>query len=208
MRSVVRGALAGVLALLLLGAIAARAGWLVTSIPRPDGTGAWMFSRATGLLAYLVLTLDVVAGLLVSTRRGDALLPRGQLVDLHRWLSPLSLALVLAHGAVLLADRHVRFDAIDLLVPFASQRWPAAIAAGIVAAYLLLVVHLSFGLRKRIGPAVWRRLHYLAFVAFVLVTLHAIAVGTDRGNPWFAAVYAVSLATVITLVALRLTDRR
>lgn len=176
MRSAIKGVFIGVFLLALFGAIATRAGWLVTSIPRPDGKGAWMFSRATGLLAYIALSLDVVAGLLVSTRRGDRVVPRGQLVDLHGWLSPIALALVLAHVGVLLADDYVRFDVIDLLVPFASRRAPFAIAAGVIAGYMLLVVHLSFGMRKRIGPAVWRRLHYLSFAAFVLVTVHAIAV--------------------------------
>ncbi|MBZ0234484.1 MAG: ferric reductase [Deltaproteobacteria bacterium] len=208
MRSAVRGALAGLVLLALLGAVAARAGWIETAVPRPQGTGAWMFSRVTGLLAYLALGLEVFAGLLVSTRSGDRWLPRGQLVDLHGWLSPLALALVLAHGAVLLADRHVRFDVIDVLVPFASSRWPFAIGLGVVGAYLLLVVHLSFGLRKRIGTATWRRLHYLSFVAFVLVTIHALAVGTDRANPWFAAVYLVMLVAVASLVARRLWTRR
>jgi sulfoxide reductase heme-binding subunit YedZ len=208
MRDAIRGVLVGLLFLALFGAIAARAGWLVASVPRPDGTGPWMFSRATGLLAYIALSLDVIAGLLISTRRGDRLLARGQLVDLHGWLSPVALALVLVHATVLLADEHVRFDVIDLAIPFVSSVAPLAIGAGVIAAYLLLVVHLSFGIRKRLGPAVWRRLHYLSFVAFVLVTVHAIAAGTDRADPAFASVYGVLLVTVTTLVTIRFTHRR
>lgn len=204
MRSVLKGALVGVFLFALFGAIATRAGWIVASPPRPQGTGAWMFSRATGLLAYVALSIDVIVGLLVSTRSAGRLVPRGQLVDIHGWLSPIALALVLAHGGVLLADSYVRFDVIDLLVPFASSRWPLAIGLGVVAGYLVLVVHASFGLRKRIGTAMWRRLHYLSFVAFVLVTVHALAVGTDRANPWFASVYVVLLVAVVSLLGLRL----
>ena len=62
-------------------------------------------------------------------------------------------------------------------------------------------------LRKRIGTAMWRRIHYLSFVAFVLVTIHALAVGTDRGNAWFASVYAVALLVVAVLVGQRLSKR-
>jgi sulfoxide reductase heme-binding subunit YedZ len=204
MRSALRGVLLGILLLALLGAIASRAGWIVGSIPRPPGTGAWMFSRATGLLAYVALSADVIVGLLVSTRSADRLVPRGQLVDLHRWLSPLTLALVLAHAGVLLADSYVRFDVIDLFLPFASNRWPFAVGAGVLAGYLALVVHLSFGLRKRIGTTTWRRLHYLSFVAFVLVTVHAIAAGTDRSSAWFASVYVVMLLAVASLVGVRI----
>lgn len=206
MRDVIKGVLVGIVVLALLGAIASRAGWIVVALPRPEGSGAWLFSRATGLLAYVALSVDVIAGLLVSTR--SKLVPRGPLVDLHGWLSPLALALVLAHGAVLLADRYVAFDIIDLLVPFASTRWPIAIGIGVLGGYLLLVVHLSFGLRKRIGTANWRRLHYLSFVAFVLVTLHALAVGTDRGNAWFVAVYAAMLLAVAALLVVRVKRPR
>jgi predicted ferric reductase len=203
-RSGFKGIVAGALVLALFGAIATRAGWIVASPPRPDGTGAWMLSRTTGLLAYVTLSLDVIVGLLVSTRRGDRLAPRGQLVELHGWLSPITLALVLGHASVLLADGYVRFDVIDVFVPFASSRWPFAVGVGVLAGYLVLVVHLSFGLRKRIGTTTWRRLHYLSFVAFVLVTIHAFAVGTDRANPWFVVVYAVLLLVVAALLVLRI----
>jgi DMSO/TMAO reductase YedYZ heme-binding membrane subunit len=204
MRDALKGVVVGVFLLALAGAIATRAGWIVPAVPRPQGTGAWMFSRATGLLAYVTLSMDVILGLLVSTRSANRLVPRGQLVDMHGLLSPLTLALVLAHGGVLLVDSYVRFDIIDLFVPFASSRWPLAVGIGALAGYLVLVVHLSFGLRKRIGTVMWRRLHYLSFVAFVLVTIHAIAVGTDRANPWFAAIYVALLLVVASLVGLRI----
>jgi predicted ferric reductase len=208
MRSAWKGVVVGVVLLALLGAIASRTGVIAPSVPRPAGTGAWMFSRATGLLAYVALSIDVIVGLLVSTRAADRWWSRGQLIDLHGWLSPITLALVLAHGGVLLADRHVRFDVIDLFVPFASSRWPVAVGVGALAGYLVLVVHLSFGLRKRIGTATWRRLHYLSFVAFVLVTVHAIAAGTDRTHAWFVSVYGVSLLAVASLVVARLRGAR
>ncbi|MEO6774810.1 MAG: hypothetical protein ABI467_17675 [Kofleriaceae bacterium] len=208
MRDAVKGVLIGLFLLALFGAIATRAGWIVASVPRPHGTGAWMFSRATGLLAYVALSIDVIVGLLVSTRSGGRWVPRGQLVDIHGWLSPFALALVVAHGGILLADRYVRFDVIDIFVPFASSRWPFAVGVGVLAGYLVLLVHLSFGLRKRIGTAMWRRLHYLSFPAFVLVTIHAIAVGTDRANPWFASVYVVLLLAVALLLGLRIKQTR
>lgn len=208
MRNAVKGVFVGVLLLALCGAIATRLGWIVASPPRPHGSGAWMFSRATGLLAYVAVSIDVIVGLLVSTRSADRFVPRGQLVEVHGWLSPLTLALVLAHSGVLLADSYVQFDVIDVFVPFASTRWPFAVGVGILAAYLVLAVHLSFGLRKRIGTAMWRRIHYLSFVAFVLVTVHAIWVGTDRGTPWFASVYAAALLVVSILLGVRIDHAR
>jgi predicted ferric reductase len=210
-RDALKGALVGLVLLALVGSIAARLDWIIPSPPRAQSTVAWVFARATGLLAYVALSIDVIVGLLVSTRSAGRVLPRGHLVDLHSWLSPVSLALVLAHAGVLLADGYVRFDVIDILVPFASNRWPVAIGVGTLAAYVLLVVHLSFGLRKRIGAAMWRRLHYLSFAAFLLATIHAIAAGTDRANGWFVFVYVALLVVVVSLVGLRIkraTDTR
>lgn len=201
MRDALKGVLVGLVLLALAGAIATRAGWIATALPRPHGTGAWMLSRATGLLAYVALGLDVIAGLLVSTRAGDRFIARGPLVDMHGWLSPLAVGLVLVHAGVLLADRYAGFDLVDVAVPFASSRWPGAVGAGILAGYLVLVVHLSFGWRKRLGTATWRRLHYLSFPAFVVATIHALAAGTDRG---FATVYAALVGVVIFLLVVRI----
>lgn len=208
MRSAWKGILVGLVLLAVLGAIATRAGWIVASPPRPQGTGAWFVARAIGLLAYVALSVEVIVGLLVSTRSAGRLVARGQLVELHGWLSPLSLALVVAHGGILLADRYAQFDVLDVIVPFASERWRGAVGVGGLAAYAMLAVHASFALRRRIGTAWWRRLHFLSFLAFVLATVHALAAGTDRANPWFAAVYAVVLGVVVVLLGIRIVRAR
>ncbi|HSD88934.1 MAG TPA: ferric reductase-like transmembrane domain-containing protein [Kofleriaceae bacterium] len=205
MRDALRGVLVGLVAIALLGAIASRAGWIETDLPRPTGQGAWMLSRATGLTAFIALALDVIAGLLVSTRIADRWIPRKETVDLHGWLSPLALALVACHALTLVADNYIRFDLVDVLVPFASSYRPVAVGIGVLAAYGAVVVHVSFGLRKRIGPKVWRKLHYLSFVVFTASAVHAIIAGTDAARPAIVALYATPLAIVVGLVAARVT---
>lgn len=203
MRDLIRGVVIGLLLMALLGAIASRTGWATISIPRPEGTGPWMLSRATGVTAFIALSLEVILGLLVSTRTGDRWLTRAHAIDLHGWLSPVTLALVAGHAIVLLADRYVRFDVLDLLVPFASPFRPAAIGLGELAAYLILVVHASFALRCRLGTQTWRRLHYLSFAAFIAASLHAVLAGTDSSHPWLVTAYAIPLVLVSGLVAHR-----
>ncbi len=207
MREFLRGVVLGLVLLALLGAIASRAGWVEISIPRPEGTGPWMLSRATGIAAFIALSLDVILGLFMSTRTGDRWLPRAHTIDLHRWLSPIALALVAGHGLVLLADSYIKFDLLDLLIPFASPFRPFAVGLGVIAAYLTLVVHASFALRRRLGTKTWRRVHYLSFVAFIATTLHAVWAGTDSTHPWIVAVYAIPLVAVGALVAYRVMAR-
>jgi len=169
-----------------------------------DSALAWQLSRATGFTAFVALALDVTLGLLMSTRAGARLIPRAQQVDLHRWLSPLTLALVAGHALLLLADDFIGFDLVDVLVPFAAPYRPFAVGIGVIAAYLALVIHLSFGLRKRLGTPLWRRLHGLSFVAFIAAAAHILLAGTDASSPWALAVITLPIDVIAGLVVYRL----
>lgn len=208
MRDVLRGALVGLVMLALLGAIASRTGWAAIDMPRPEGTGPWFVSRATGFAAFAALALDVIVGLLVSTKAGDRWITRAHAIDLHGWLSPLTLSLVVGHAVILLADGYIRFDVLDLIIPFVAPYRPLAVGIGVIAAYLALVVHASFGLRRRLGTRTWRRLHYLSFAAFVASSLHAMLAGSDSSRPWAVALHGSLLAIVAALVGHRLLLRR
>lgn len=204
MRDLLRGTAIGLVALALAGAIVSRAGWGAISVPRLDGAAPWLLARASGYAAFVALSLDVIAGLLVSTRVGDRWLARGQLIDLHGWLSPIALALLVGHVLALLADRYIRFDVLDVLVPMVSPYRPAAVGLGIVAAYCAVVVHASFSFRRTIGTRLWRRLHYLSFVALVAAAAHAFLAGTDAWRAWAIAICIVPLVGVAVLIAGRL----
>jgi len=107
------------------------------------------------------------------------------LLTLSVWLG---LAL---HVGALLLDPTLHFGIASVLAPFASAWRPAAVAAGVVAGWLTLVLALSFRMRKRIGQKGWRRLHYASFAAFALALGHALAAGTDLkgiGGPLLVAV--------------------
>lgn len=202
MRDALRGVVLGLALLLIAGALASRSGIAHVDMPRAASTAPWLLSRASGLAAFVALSLDVILGLLVSTRTASQLFGKGVAVELHRWISPLALALVLGHAVLLLADGYIQFDALDVVVPFVSTYRPIAVGIGVLAAYLALVVHASFALRKRIGAAWWRRLHYLSFIALVGAAAHSVLAGTDSGL-WVRTLYAVPLAIVGVLVVVR-----
>ena len=205
-RDVMRGIAVGVLVLGLLGALAARAGWLAVEFPRAAGMTPWLVSRATGITALAALALDVVVGLLVSTRLGDRWIARGHLIELHGWLSPLALVLVVTHAGSLLADPYIRYDLIDVLIPFATPVRRFAVGLGVLSAYLALAVHASFGLRKWLGAKVWRRLHYLSFVALAAAAIHAAAAGTDAARWWAIALGGTPVAIAVALLVQRIAS--
>lgn len=202
--SVFYGILGGVILLGIADALGTRAGLVGGALPRDAGTAAWTSSRAAGVAAYLALSLDVIFGLFISTGRADRWISRARTVEVHRWLSGATLALVGAHGLLLLGDGYASFDVLDAIVPFLDSYRPLAVGLGIIAAYLAVVVHASFSLRRKVGAAVWRRIHYLTFVLFVLAAAHGLLAGTDARAPWMIAMYATTTGVAVLLLVHRL----
>jgi hypothetical protein len=151
---------------------------------------AWLIARAAGLVAFGVLTLSTWLGLAMSTHLLGARRQR-TLIGWHRTLAGTGLALVALHVGALLLDPVARFGPVSALVPFAAPWRPAAVAAGVVAAWSMVALIASFRLRRLIGQRGWRRLHYLSFATFLLALCHALASGTDlagAGGPILAVV--------------------
>lgn len=198
-RRIALGIALGAGLLIVLDAVAVRMGLVAGVIPKLAGISLWITSRAAGVTAFLALTLDVAFGLFVSTGMADRLIPRARSVDAHRWLSTVGLTLTGVHALALIGDRVVRFDVLDLLVPFLSSYRSLAVALGVLAAYGALLVHVSFSLRRRIGARTWRKLHYLSFFVFAAALAHGLAAGSDTSTVGMQAIYVSSLAIVAAL---------
>jgi predicted ferric reductase len=153
---------------------------------------AWYVARAAGLVAFGLLTLSVWLGLAMSTRLlGNT--KQKMLFGWHQTLAWTGLSMLALHAGALLFDPTLHFGLPSVLVPFASTWKPTAVAAGVVAGWLTLMLAASFRMRKRIGQKGWRRLHYASFAAFFLALGHALASGTDLkggGGPLLAALAA------------------
>ena len=164
----------------------------------------WYVARAGGLLAYALLALGVVWGLLLSSRVFGKRPRPAWLLDLHRFLGGLAVVFVAVHVSAILLDSYVPFSAVQVLVPFTSSWHPNAVAWGIVGLYLLAAVELTSLLRTRLPQRVWRKVHYLSFPLFLVTTVHTLSAGTDRANPVLRiAVFSVC-GLVVLLTALRL----
>lgn len=170
----------------------------------PESPVFWYASRALGVSAYVALTLEVLLGLSASTGVLDARLGRAAVIELHRWLSALVLASVGAHALVLLGDRAVDLGVLDLLVPFVGPYRPLATGLGVLGAWLLLLVHASFALRRRLGPRFWRALHAVTFPLFALATFHGLLAGSDRGWLGLRLLYLSAVGVVSALIFVRL----
>ena len=201
------GTVVGLIGGWLVVSTAVRLGFVSVNLERADTHWYWYVSRAAGISAYLALTLSILWGLLLSTAIADAWIARGRSVELHKWISAVALALIVAHALILVGDPYVRFDLLDVLVPFASEYRRIAVALGILSGYGSVVVFGSFWLRRLIGQRTWRVVHVVAFPTFGLVTLHGMLAGSDSATTWMRLVYLVSTTIVLWLVTYRLTLR-
>jgi DMSO/TMAO reductase YedYZ heme-binding membrane subunit len=167
----------------------------------------WYLARAGGLVAYALLAASTAWGLAVSTRLLGRWPAPGWTLDLHRFLGGLALAFTGIHLAGLLLDSYVRFDLLDLLVPFAASWRPPAVAAGIVALYLLLAVELTSLVRRHLPYRLWRRLHLGAFPLLAAATVHLLAAGSDRASLAVIILLGATTGTVTFLILFRLLHR-
>lgn len=164
----------------------------------------WYLSRAAAITAYVLLSGATVLGLSLSTRLLDRWLGRDRAFALHEHLSWLALAATALHGGALLFDRYEPFPLTGILIPFVATYRPAAVALGIVAAYLIGVVVASFYVRARLGRRVWRALHWSTFGLYAFATLHGLLAGSSSGQPWMQALYLASSTLVLFLTNYRL----
>jgi hypothetical protein len=159
---------------------------------------AWYVARAAGLVAFGALTLSVWLGLGMSTR---LLGPKRHksLFVWHQTLAWTGLSMLVLHAGALLFDPTLHFGLASVLAPLASAWRPVAVAAGVTAGWLTLVLAVSFRLRKRIGQRGWRRLHYATFAAFALALGHALTAGTDLRGLTGPVVAAIAAGPVLWL---------
>jgi methionine sulfoxide reductase heme-binding subunit len=163
----------------------------------------WILARSTGITAYVLLTLSMLAGLVLKSRPFGRALKPAAVTDTHKFLTTLALVAVAAHGLALVLDTAVKIPLASLLIPGLSAYRPVATAFGVVAAELAALVFVSFPLRKHIGTRAWRRLHWATYGVFGLATTHGLAAGTDSGRPFMLGLYLGAVAAVAFATAWR-----
>jgi hypothetical protein len=127
---------------------------------------------------------------------------------MHRYLSALAIAATAVHVVALLADSYIQFRIVDVLVPMASSWRPGAVAWGIVALYLLLIVEITSLVAERLPRRVWWTIHLSSFALFTFATIHGLQTGTDAGNALVRIAMIVGIAEVAFVLSVRIAYRR
>lgn len=163
----------------------------------------WLVSRASGVLALVLITLSVLMGLAMAAR----VLPPGGLkravARLHEHVALTALAAIGLHGLALLGDKWLRPGLRGIALPFALSYRPAFTGVGVIAGYLAVLVGPSFYLRRVLGARRWRALHRVAVVIWVLSAIHTLGAGSDGHQLWLRAIVLVPVAPLAYLLVSR-----
>lgn len=166
----------------------------------------WLLIRGSGILSFALISASVIWGLLVSTGLVGRLVKVKALTWFHESLGIAALVAALVHVVVLSMHDYLKFTWAEILIPGESDWRPLAVAFGIMALYALLVVVISFYVKKRIGHKTWRAIHYASFGVFLASMLHGITAGTDTRAPIVLGLYLGSALAVGALMAVRLRN--
>jgi methionine sulfoxide reductase heme-binding subunit len=162
----------------------------------------WLAARATGITAYLVLTVLVALGLILSHPVNQSTWKLSKrLFPWHENLFVFVVSFVLAHIVALILDPYADVSVIGAFIPGLSGYRTVPVAVGSVALYALLLTGLTARYTKALPAGWWLKLHRLSLAVFLLSWGHGMLAGTDSDSlRWL---YVVSGLVVIAAAAYR-----
>lgn len=135
-------------------------------------------AAVVGLTALVLLTLNILMGLLVSVNYN----PRRQwprrklpapLFRIHNWTGYCALAVAMLHPTILLfVNAKQKFRVIDILFPWNSPFQTAYNVLGATALWSFALVAITSHYRPKLGYRPWKKLHYTAYFAAALMFVH------------------------------------
>ena len=146
-----------------------------------DDISAVDISSTTGLVAMVLFTLNILMGLLVSVNYNTAKQwPRRKLpvplYKIHNWNAYVALSVAALHPVILLFSSTAKFKVLDLLWPLGSPGQTSYNLLGAITFYAFAMVVTTSYLRRRLGHVLWKRVHYVAYVAAIFMYLHGILI--------------------------------
>ncbi|MGI8522373.1 MAG: ferric reductase [Nocardioides sp.] len=164
----------------------------------------WALGRGTGVVALVLFTGSLVLGIVTRSGRSVPGLGRFGAADLHRTAALTGTVLVLSHVVSLSLDPFAQLHLVDVVFPFLGAYRPLWLGLGTLTLDLLAVVTVVSLLRHRVGPQVFRAVHWATYALWPTAVLHALGNGTDGGSTWLRGLAAVCVAAVALAVTWRL----
>ena len=196
--------------LILLGSAAAlflvlilQPAWLApwqATIAGLQPTAYWYLSRSSALVSFGMVWISMVTGLVITNKLARVWPGGPTYVALHEHTSWLGVVFAAFHALVLLGDSYIGYTFTQLLIPFGNADYrPLWVALGQFGFYGLVLVTVTFYLRRLIGQRLFRVIHYLSFGVFALALAHGVFSGTDTSVPLVTGMYWAGGLSVVLL---------
>jgi methionine sulfoxide reductase heme-binding subunit len=166
-------------------------------------TALWYASRATGVVALVLLTLVVVLGIMVTRRARLRGLPRFATTSLHRNLSLLAVAFTAVHVVTAIADPYVSIGMLAAIVPFISAYKPFWLGLGAVSLDIVIALIITSLVRARLGRRAWRAVHWLSYACWPVALAHGIGSSNDLRSGGLMVLAGCCAAAVLGAVCWR-----
>jgi methionine sulfoxide reductase heme-binding subunit len=172
-----------------------------------SGPGLWYATRATGLVALLLLTASVLLGVLTAGRLRANAWPRFLTAGLHRNIALLACAFLALHVGTTVLDSYTSIPPGAAFIPFLSPYKRIWLTLGAVALDLFIALLVTSLVRGRLGHRAWRLVHWSGYACWSIAVLHGAGAGTDEHSIWAGGLTAGCLAVVGAAAAWRILRR-
>lgn len=168
----------------------------------------WYLTRSTGAVALLLLTLSLALGVVDVRRWSSESWPRFVVDSLHRNASLLALVFLLLHILTAVLDSFAPISLVNAVIPFTGSYRPFWVGLGALSFDLILAVIVTSLLRRQMGHATWRAVHWLTYASWPIALLHGLGSGSDVKSAWMLALSIGCLIVVIAAVLVRVAAGR
>jgi methionine sulfoxide reductase heme-binding subunit len=169
-----------------------------------SSTSLWYATRASGIMALILLTLTMVLGLTTTTRARARNWPGFAQQEMHRRISMIAVVFLGIHVVTSVLDTYVNIGWVAIVLPFTSAYGRFWVGVGAVALDLMLAVFVTSLLRARMRPGTWRAVHWLAYLCWPIALAHTFGMGTDSREGWVIILGVACVASVGAALAWRL----
>jgi hypothetical protein len=140
----------------------------------------WLGSRAAGFTALILLTFEVVLGLILShpTNKSTWRLSK-RLFPWHEHIWVFTVAFIVVHVVSIAMDEYAHVGWLGALVPGMSEYRTVPVAVGTIALYAMLITGLTARMTRLLPAGWWLKLHRLSLGVLGMAWAHGMVAGTD-----------------------------
>jgi sulfoxide reductase heme-binding subunit YedZ len=162
----------------------------------------WLTSRAAGFMILLLLTFQVVVGLVLSHPTNKSTWQLSRLLypwHVHAWVFTIAFGVV--HVVSIALDGYAKVGWLGSFVPGLSEFRTVPVALGTMSMYALFITGLTARVTRILPAGWWLKLHRLSIVVLALGWAHGMLSGTDTFDG--IAIYAGTFIAVAVAAAYR-----